>query len=224
MTNLIAHRSLDSDIFKENTINAIDYAFKKDYIRGVEIDVRITKDNKIVVIHDSTINRTSDGMGFVKDMSLKKLKKYNFGTKDFPSKICTLKDVLKIKPFNKILLIEIKCFNDELNFIKHFYNTIKHFSTNNLYIMSFNKEIVLKIKKLHPNLKCGLLINKVFNNKLNESFDFFAISSYKITQIKEYNKPVFIWNLRNVKRYDELEAKMPPDTFYIVDYPKKFIN
>ena len=224
MCNLIAHRALDNKKYKENTKDAIINALKKDYIKGIEIDVRITKDNKIVITHDSTINRTSNGIGSVEKMTLKQLRKYNFGTKDNPSKISTLKEILKIVPDNKIILIEIKCFNKELNFINHFYNIIKHFSNKQLYVMSFNENIIKKLKQLHPNIKCGLLVSTLINRKyLSKDFDFIAISSYSIDELKNYKKPIFIWALASKKRYEELKEKMNSNTYYIVDYPRKYI-
>lgn len=224
MSNLIAHRGLDNNKYKENTKEAIINTLKKDYIKGIEIDVRITKDNKIVIIHDSTINRVSDGIGLVKNMTLKKLKKFNFGTKENPSKISTLKDILKIVPNDKIILIEIKCFNEEFNFIKHFYNIIKNFEDKQIYLMSFNKSIIKKLKKLHANLKCGILVSKIINkNHLSENFDFLAISSYNIDEIPNYKKAIFIWAISNKKRFIELKKKMDNNTYYIVDYPSKYI-
>ena len=130
MSNLIAHRALDDSKYKENTKDAIIAALNKSYIKGIEIDVRITKDNKIVLIHDSIINRTSNGSGIVEAMTLKKLGKYNFGTKDNPCKISTLKEMLRILPNDKIVLIEIKCHSEEDRFIDCFYDTIKNFLDN----------------------------------------------------------------------------------------------
>ena len=224
MSNLIAHRALDSSKYKENTKEAIINAFSKEYIKGIEIDVRITKDKKLVIIHDSTINRTSNGSGLVKNMTLKELKKYNFGTKTKPSKICTLKEVLKLLPNDKILLIELKCNNNELEYIKYFYNTIKDYLYKNIYIMSFNEKIIDKLKKLHPNLVCGLLMSKIINNQyLSKDFDFIAISSYSVKEVKNYKKTLFIWALASKKRYKELEKELKKDTYYIVDYPKRYI-
>ena len=56
-----------------------------------------------------TINRTSDGYGFVGKMGFSELKKYNFGTSSNPSKISLLRDILKVVPLDKIVLIEVKC-------------------------------------------------------------------------------------------------------------------
>ena len=225
MSNLIAHRALDDSKYKENTKDAIVTALGKNYIKGIEIDVRITKDNKIVLIHDSIINRTSNGSGIVESMTLKKLKKYNFGTKDNPCKISTLEEILNILPTDKIALIEIKCYDEEEKFINYFYNVIKNFLDKEIYIMSFNESLMKKLKMLYPNLKCGILISKIMNNKyLENSFDFVSISSYEAYKVKNYKKPIFVWALNNRKKYKKIVQIMPDRAFYIVDYPKKYIS
>lgn len=224
MINLIAHRALADFKYKENTKDGIIAALSKNYIKGIEIDVRITKDNKIVIIHDSIINRTSNGYGIVEKMTLKKLRKYNFGTKEHPSNISTLNEILDIVPNDKIILIEVKCPGEEEHFMKYFYSIIKKFLDKEIYIMSFNEKFMQKSKEMYPNLKCGLLISKIINNKfLKNNFDFIAISSYEANKVKHYKKPVFIWALNNIKKYKELVKIMPNSTFYIVDYPKKYI-
>ena len=91
--------------------------------------------------------------------------------------------------------------------------------------MSFNESIMKKLKDLYPNLRCGLLISKLINNKyLNDDFDFAVISSYDVSKLKNYKKPIFVWALSNRKKYKELVKKMPNSTLYIVDYPKKYIS
>lgn len=57
-------------------------AFEKAYTLGVdgfEIDIRLTKDEEIVLFHDETIDRTSDGSGLIKEYTLEELKEFNFG-------------------------------------------------------------------------------------------------------------------------------------------------
>lgn len=80
---IIAHRGLYDKIVAENTYLAISRALNNNSLVGVEIDVRLTKDNKIVVIHDKNISRTSNGFGIVENMTLSELQKYNFGSKNF---------------------------------------------------------------------------------------------------------------------------------------------
>lgn len=224
MSNLIAHRALEKEEYKENTKEAVIYSLTKDYIKGIEIDIRLTKDKKLVIVHDNTINRTSNGNGFVKNMTLKQLKKYNFGTKDNPSRIVTLKEVLELLPNDKILLIELKCTENELEYINIFYYIIKNYLDKNIYVMSFNEKIIERLKRLHPEIRCGLLMSKIINKKyLSKDFDFIAISSYSVDEVKSYKKTLFVWALASKKRYKELERQLKKDTYYIVDYPKKYI-
>ena len=75
-TKIWAHRG-SSGFAPENTLPAFEVAKELD-IDGIELDVQMTMDGELVVIHDETINRTSDGKGWVKDMSLEQLRQYNF--------------------------------------------------------------------------------------------------------------------------------------------------
>lgn len=74
---VLAHRG-GSHLAPEHTMAA----FKKALALGVdgfEIDIRLTKDEEIIVIHDDYIDRTSDGTGRVADLTLEELRKFNFG-------------------------------------------------------------------------------------------------------------------------------------------------
>lgn len=224
LNNLIAHRGRDSSLFGENTKEGVIDSFDRSYVSGVEIDVRITKDNKIVVIHDMTINRTSNGYGFVGKMPFWKLRKYNFGTDDNVSRICLLKDILKVVPDDKIVLIEVKCeVCDKDRFVKYFVRSIKSFLGKNIYAMSFNSEIIRLIKEKCPFVKCGFLIGSFVNYKhIDDDMDFVAISSYSVSKVSDYSKPVFVWAINSKKRYFDLLSKMNSSTYYIVDFPGNF--
>jgi len=226
MYNLIAHRALDDNKYTENTKNAALDALNKEYISGIEIDARITKDNKIVVVHDMTINRVSNGTGFVSDKTLKELKEYNFGTKENLTRISTLKDILNIVEDNKIVLIEIKFEGkEEEKYIKYFYKSIYPYLNKNIYVMSFNHDIIKKLKEKHPNVRCGLLISALINaTNIKDSYDFIAISSYSVEKVKNYDKLIFVWALKSKNRYKELQNSMPKNTYYIVDKPYKYID
>lgn len=79
MTNIIAHRGY-SENFPENTM----LAFKKSLENnadGIELDLHLTKDKKVVICHDGSINRTSNGKGRINDKTLSELKKYKFNRK-----------------------------------------------------------------------------------------------------------------------------------------------
>ena len=71
-----AHRGCSQN-YPENTLLAFEKAaqlFEKG-LTGIELDIQMTKDEEIVVCHDEEVNRTSDGIGYVKDFTLKDIKK-----------------------------------------------------------------------------------------------------------------------------------------------------
>lgn len=225
MLNLIAHRALDNNKYQENTKEAINDSLSKDYISGIEIDARMTKDKKIVIIHDMTINRVSNGTGFISNQTLKELKKHNFGTEENPSKISTLKEILKEINTNKIILIELKHeSSNKEEYITQINNVLKNYNKENIYVMSFDPILIKLLKETNQNIKCGLLVSKIINITTNyEDYDFIAISSYSIDKVKNIKKPIFVWALKTKKRIKELNEKMSKNTYYIVDKPRKYI-
>ena len=200
--HLIAHRGLTSKDIKENTLEAFKNAINNGYL-GIELDIRKTKDNKIVVIHDKYINRTSNGSGNINKLLYKELLKYNFGSKKKHSKIPLLKDIVKnINNTNIFIELKEKINRDELDSI------LKQNNTNKYYLMSFNKEYIDNLLGIEYNLG---LINYVFNsiidyNKYNFILvleDLFNKDIYNY--FKEKNIEVILYNLRgniNIKNKD----------------------
>ncbi|SVD04668.1 uncharacterized protein METZ01_LOCUS357522, partial [marine metagenome] len=95
LTN-IAHRGASS-YAPENTFAAFDLALDMG-VNDIELDVHFTKDNYIVVIHDDTVERTTNGVGYVSGLTLAQLKKLDAGSwfgKDFTEqRISTLTEIL----------------------------------------------------------------------------------------------------------------------------------
>jgi glycerophosphoryl diester phosphodiesterase len=142
---VIAHRGA-SGYAPENTVSAFKKAImmKADMI---EFDVHLTKDGKVVLMHDKTVDRTTDGKGKVKEMTLKELKKLDAGLwfdKKFKGeKIPTLEKVLK-KFKGKILFnIEIKSEGTEEEIVR----LIKKYKLEkDVMVSSFNHQFLKKIK------------------------------------------------------------------------------
>lgn len=109
-TKVWAHRGA-SAYAPENTLEAFQLAVDQK-ADGVELDVQMTKDGKLVVIHDETIDRTSDGHGRVMDHTLSELKKMKFN-RTHPeyadATIPTLAEVYELlKPAGLEINVEIK--------------------------------------------------------------------------------------------------------------------
>ncbi|MBQ3021423.1 MAG: hypothetical protein IJD92_04275 [Bacilli bacterium] len=164
---LIAHRGLINDNIKENTLEAFINAINNNY-QGIELDIRLTKDKKIVVLHDKLINRTSNGKGNINNLTYKELSNYNFGTNKIKSKLPLLKDVIE-NINNKIIIIELKEEINEFEIDK----ILKLNNTNQYYLTSFNKKYIDNLKNI--NYKKGL-INYVFNSNTDiTKYDFLLV-------------------------------------------------
>lgn len=97
MTEIFAHRGA-SGYAPENTLEAFRLAMDQG-ADGIELDVHLTKDGEVVVIHDETLDRTSNGHGKVRDYTLEELKKFSYHNhmKKYEGvSIPTLKEVLDL--------------------------------------------------------------------------------------------------------------------------------
>ncbi len=101
-THLI-HRGLANNNFKENTISAFKYCFKKNY--GIETDIHCTKDDKIVCFHDFNLQNKFKINKRIKDINYEDLKKISV---KFNSKIPLLDELLEIDRTKLHLMIELK--------------------------------------------------------------------------------------------------------------------
>ncbi|MDB3084832.1 glycerophosphodiester phosphodiesterase [Clostridioides difficile] len=179
--NIYAHRGF-SGKYPENTILAFKKCLDMD-IYGIELDVHKTKDGKIVVIHDEKVDRTFNGHGFVKDLTLKKLKTLNSSFEGYQNnkecKIPTLEEVLiLISPTDLILNIELK--TDKVNYPNIEKDVLglilKYNMKNRVLISSFNGNSLKNFHKLDPSVKTALLCYLPINNVVN--FAKFLGNSY----------------------------------------------
>jgi glycerophosphoryl diester phosphodiesterase len=108
MTQIFAHRGY-SAAFAENTMSAF-LAAEKAGADGIELDVQLTKDGEVVVIHDEKVDRTTSGNGFVKDLTFKEIRKFNANKKGVKKEpIPSLIEVLEWMKTNQLICnIELK--------------------------------------------------------------------------------------------------------------------
>lgn len=185
---IIAHRGL-SGFYPENTM----IAFKKCLnlnIYGIELDVQKTKDNYLVVIHDEKVDRTFNGTGYIKDMTLKELKSLNSNFKNYENnedcKIPTLKEVLTLfKPTNFIINIELK--NNKIkykNLEEDVVNLVKELKMERrVIISSFRIRSLKKLKDLCPKISRSYLISEKFYNYRLKSMIFYKAIKNNSTYI-----------------------------------------
>ncbi len=157
---ILAHRGA-SAIKPENTLSAFAKAIERN-ADGIELDVRLTIDNHLVVIHDETTGRTANKNLIVAQSSLLEIKSVRIND---DHKIPTLHEVLEIMPEGKIVNIEIKCSNAEekiVELISVYSNKIK------FIVSSFDWRVLKKLKKINNNILIGVL----FENDFDTAFNF----------------------------------------------------
>lgn len=203
MKNLIAHRGLVNKTNPENTYISILSALNSTKYVGVEFDVRLTKDNKLVLMHDKNIIRTTNGTGTVENMTLKELKKYQM-TKNKTQTIPTLERILSIKT-NKILLIELKINNNEKELANTLIEVLKNYPHKTIYVMSFNKKVLNILKRYKHHIPLGHIT--ILKKDITNKYDFYCIRELHLTKkILSTNKKIFIWGL----------IKNPNDKYYTI--------
>ena len=158
----IAHRGLSS-IYPENTAIAFEKAAEAGF-EYVECDIWLTKDHQWVVIHDETIDRTSNGTGKVSDYTLEELKQFNFGFpktfKDkYPQQILSLNDFTMLCHAKNIKpLIEVKKENISDTEAKNMLDVTNNILSYNQYAFhSFYSSVLLSIRKNDKKAILGLI-------------------------------------------------------------------
>lgn len=195
---VISHRgNYEKSKFKENTMEALTTALDKKYVDGVELDVRLTQDNQVVIHHNVTIDETSDGTGFISLMTLNDLYQYNFGTKENPTKIGTLDNFLKVLDTDKLIMIEIKKgLEKEEELVSHIGKVIEKYRKLNIVICSFDKSLVKKFHQAYPKIKVGV-ITFFTEEKLESPLSFYSLYYKNIHE--KLNYPYYIWTVNQKK-------------------------
>lgn len=168
-TKIFAHRGA-SGYAPENTLEAFVLAVSQK-ADGIELDVQLTRDGVPVVIHDETIDRVTSKTGYVKDYTLKELKKLTVMEKRFPaypsSKIPTLEEVLNAVKASGIWV------NIELKTGIYWYPEIeqkvarivqKCGMEQRVIYSSFNHYSIQKIKQIVPDAETAYLYSDVIWN------------------------------------------------------------
>lgn len=163
MTGIIAHRGLNG-LYPENTRRSFEEALKLDIV-GIECDVNLTCDGYVVVIHDLSVDRTSDGTGNVGDMTLEEIRQLNFGNENEPQQIMLLDELLQLVDEypGKHILIETKHpspFGEKLEeAVAEVLRARGMESDERVHLISFNPEAIERFQRLVPDVETFLLID-----------------------------------------------------------------
>ena len=215
LPKLIGHRGV-KDLCPENTLESIAMALELG-LTFVEIDVKISKDKFPILLHDDTLDRTTNGSGLVIDYDYENITKLDAG-KFFYKKntnifVPKLEDALNLCINNNLNLnIELKPnknFEKENTF--QIYELTKNIHQIDIFFSSFDMISILEISKLSPqsfrsflldNFKeynIDDLINLSINNDLNIcGLNIDLVSTDIIKKIKESNISITVYSDKNI--------------------------
>ncbi len=156
-----AHRGA-SAVAPENTLPAFTKAVDMG-AHGIELDVVISKDEEIVVMHDMSLDRTTDGSGAVKNHTLPEIKQldagYWFGEEYSGTEVPTLQEVIDILPDDVHINIDIK--NDSIFSGKLETGVVKIIAHNDLYhrvmVSSFDPTSLVRVKRADSRIPVALI-------------------------------------------------------------------
>ena len=220
----IAHRGIHDKNCPENSLCAFDRAI----VRGlpIELDLQLTRDEKLVVFHDWTIERMTNGKGKLSKKKCEELCRLSLQRTE--ERVPTFEDVLKLVNGRVPIVVEIKkkgflvddICNDVICELRNYNGQIA--------ISSFNPLIIRWFKKDEPDIVRGQNFTNFGNDNVVVSFckklflytswimsdnepDFFAIRAQLLPDVfpariaMKNKKPILTYAVRNKEEYDRIK-------------------
>lgn len=240
-TKIYGHRGSKGD-YPENTMLGFKKALEEG-VDGIELDVHLTKDDELVVIHDDTLDRTTNGTGFIRDYTLAELKRLSAGSKfqSFPryekdwenETIPTLEEVLQLfAPYDIELNIELKTYNIKYEGIEaKTVEAVKQWGNGRKVVYSsFHLPTLVRLKNISKEADIAWLLGH--NLSLPEDYlSALNLESFHLgkkllledgEQWKQVRELVRVWT---VNQEDEIEQLLEQGVAAIItDYPARAIS
>jgi len=192
----------------ENTLSSFRKAIELG-ANAVELDVRKTKDGKLVVIHNADVNKTTNGEGAVNELTLEQIQKL---VTDKNEHIPTLDDVLDSVRKRVKILIEIK----EIGTEKQIVELIQQKGlTDNVIVVSFHEEALKKVRELNSEVETGLIYVR-HKNPIQTALDLkakYLLSLYSFTHSANVKKAhenglkIIVWTINKREEVEEYKKK-----------------
>lgn len=203
-SNLIAHRGIYDNIkIPENTISSFTEAIKNKY--PIELDARLTKDNKVIVFHDKNLSRMCNIDKYVKDINYNEIKEYKLLNTN--NSIPILEEVLKLINGKVPIIIELKVDRKDFFLEREVIKLLNNY--HGLYaIQSFNPLSILYFKIKYPHIIRGLLIKNskylgLYNLVTKPDFISYNIKRISKSKMSKYkNKYLLLgWTIKTKEEY-----------------------
>ena len=197
----IGHRGAKGHL-PENTLASFQKAIDLG-ANGIELDVHLSADGQVIVMHDETIDRTTDGKGAVKQQPLAGLKTHRI---DFQFEIPTLSEVFDLVDRKVLVNIELKVFEtaEPVVLLIEKYVLEKGWQYSDFLISSFDWLALEKVRALHAEIPLGVLTStdldlaiafaKVINAETIHPY-FHLLTDENVARMQAQNLKVYTWTV-----------------------------
>ena len=208
----IAHRGAKG-YEPENTLIAFQKAIDLG-CDGIELDVHLSSDGEIIVIHDETIDRTTNGKGFVNKMNLSALKTFLIDEKQ---KIPTLEEVFELLNHKIFINIELKSYETADKVVELIEKFIleKNCKYENFIISSFDWNALQQVRFLSAEIQIGVLTStdldlafafaKFIKAKTINPY-FHLLNEENVTKIQEKGFEIHTWTVNEIQDIEKMKA------------------
>ncbi len=221
MTKNIAHRGFSSR-YPENTMLAFQNAVACG-CDGIELDVQLSKDGEVIIMHDENLKRTTGRVGLVKDYTLDELKRFDAscgfeGTLDF-NPIPTLREYFEFAS-DKNIITNIELKNSVISYEGLEEKVIalvqEYGLTERVICSSFNHHSIVRCKALLPRMHCGFLSScwqleagaysmKYGMDTFNPRYNF--LTEDNIQELHDHQVAVCTWTVNDEGEMRRLASK-----------------
>lgn len=210
----------------ENTLMAFEKAIDLK-VDGIELDVHLSLDGKLMVIHDETIDRTTNGKGLVNQFSLKELKSFSI---EKTLEIPTLMEVIELVNRRCFINIELKGSNTATPVMEliHLYISEKNCKYTDFLVSSFDWKMLEEIQVLDPKIRIGVLAEESVDEALSfaKKIKAFSIHPYyallpkeNVALMQQNGLEVYPWTINTVE--DIQKIKLWNVNGIISDFPDR---
>ncbi|WP_426090353.1 glycerophosphodiester phosphodiesterase [Flavobacterium sp. DSR3-2] len=205
----IAHRGAKG-YEPENTFVSFQKALDMQ-VDGIELDVHLSADGEIIVIHDETIDRTTNGKGFVNALSLRELKAFRInGTHEIP----TLAAVFDLVNQNCFINIELKSYEvtEKVVSLIEKYVTKKGWNYDRFLVSSFDWNALQQVAFLNDKIPIGVLTETDLD---------LALAFAKFIQAKSIHPHFHLLTQENTAKMQQKDLQVFPWTINELEDIKK---
>jgi glycerophosphoryl diester phosphodiesterase len=231
---IVGHRGF-AGRFPENTFASVKAACEFG-VKWIEIDLQLTADHQLVVFHDFSLNRCSNGKGKVAEKKLSELQSLDFGAWFDPrfahEPILTFRKLLSYLNSNDVCVnIELKSeASSQEILVKSVIAELKAqaFQTHRFIVSSFNHNALRLLHQLEPQIQIGVLSERLSKkdwaalkelNAYSCHLNYHLITAKHIEELKQANYQIWCYTINSPKKFKHL-AKV--DAIF-TDFPDRFL-